>query len=383
LRAFVLGLALLSACEPGDLDVRRSGDISDVPDVYAADVWGPYEVGFITLEWVDARGKTLVADVWYPATHGEDDVPSPYDPTILSGSAVRGAAPDRAGAPYPVVAFSHGSYGIRFQSVFLMEFLASHGYVSISPDHERNTFLDPDESAFLEVLVERPGDMQSSIDHLLSLAERSSELLSGMVEDGDVVAMGHSFGAFTSLVLGGGRWSSEAVAPWCAKHPEASLPCQYLAGVSDDLIANVPSIDPRVQVTVAMAPGIWYGFGDDGEGLADVTRPLLFGSRQDDVLPYEREVVPTFERLSGERGLVSFDRAKHYAPYSNLCEFLPAFSDACVGAPEWVDPMEAQTVTQTLTLAWIREALTPGAHDGDLEVFERGWGDGVDVTVDR
>ena len=359
------------------------GLVEDAPEAYAADGWGPYDVGFVTLEWVDTRGKALVADVWYPAAHAPDDAPSPYDPTILSLTGVRGATPQTVGAPYPVVAFSHGSYGIRFQSVFLMEYLASHGFVSISPDHERNTFLDPDESAFLDVLVERPGDMHSSVDHLLEVAQRRGELLSGLVEDGDIVAMGHSFGAFTSLVLGGGRWSSTAVAPWCAEHPEASLPCQYLDGVSDELIAGVRSVDPRVRVTVAMAPGIWYGFGEDGEGLSDVVRPLLFGSRQDNVLPYQREVVPTYDRLSGDRALVSFDRAKHYAPYSNLCEFLPAFSDACAGAPEWVDPLEAQRVTQTLALAWIREALTPGAHPDDVDMFHRSWGDDVDILMDR
>jgi predicted dienelactone hydrolase len=43
---------------------------------------------------------------------------------------------DRAAGQYPLVLFSHGNAGIRFQSLFLAAHLASHGYIVASPDHQ-------------------------------------------------------------------------------------------------------------------------------------------------------------------------------------------------------------------------------------------------------
>ena len=48
----------------------------------------------------------------------------------------------RADGPYPLVVFSHGAYGVRFQSVFFTAYLASHGYVVVAPDHPDNCLFD-------------------------------------------------------------------------------------------------------------------------------------------------------------------------------------------------------------------------------------------------
>ena len=46
-------------------------------------VVGPYPVGVTTMRFVDARGKDLVAEVWYPAVVEDGDEPDPYEPTIF------------------------------------------------------------------------------------------------------------------------------------------------------------------------------------------------------------------------------------------------------------------------------------------------------------
>ncbi len=46
-------------------------------------------------------------------------------------AAVRDAALDRRGAPYPTILFFHGNGGVRAQSYFLTEHLASHGFVVV------------------------------------------------------------------------------------------------------------------------------------------------------------------------------------------------------------------------------------------------------------
>ena len=43
------------------------------------------------------------------------------------------------GGPWPIILFSHGNQGIKEQSFFLTEHLASHGYLVVAPDHQYNT----------------------------------------------------------------------------------------------------------------------------------------------------------------------------------------------------------------------------------------------------
>src|SRR5688572_17961570 len=93
----------------------------DPPAPRAADAVGPYAVGATTLEFTDARGVSLTVEVWYPADPDPGMVPTGYGVLSVVRNAYRDPPPDRRGAPYPLVAFSHGYGGIRYQSTFLTE----------------------------------------------------------------------------------------------------------------------------------------------------------------------------------------------------------------------------------------------------------------------
>jgi predicted dienelactone hydrolase len=179
---------------------------------------GPHPAGVRTMVLCDfARGgRSLPAEVWYPATEadaGRDVDPATRDTYDLvpgfppfSQDAVRAAAP-QAGR-YPVVLFSHGYGGHRRQSTFLCTHLASHGYVVAAVDHTGNTMLDvirqimqaesgqklpsiaEQAKAFAE---DRPGDMTFLLDALLD-----SELAS-LVDPERVGMTGHSFGGWTTI----------------------------------------------------------------------------------------------------------------------------------------------------------------------------------------
>src|SRR5689334_21669106 len=102
---------------------------------YTPEEAGPYTPGVVTRDFVDARGKALRIEVWYPAD--DDGDPDPYEEIPFVGDAVRRAQP--AQGPFPLVSFSHGFGGIRYQSLFLTERLATHGFVVVAPDHPHNT----------------------------------------------------------------------------------------------------------------------------------------------------------------------------------------------------------------------------------------------------
>lgn len=113
---------------------------------------GSYAVGVRTL---DLDG--LLVEVWYPAEPPEADVEvtDVYDmrdwlpaetreqipadaPTTFATASARDARV-RGGERYPVVLFSHGFGGFRTQSSFLMQHLASWGFMVVAPEHaERN-----------------------------------------------------------------------------------------------------------------------------------------------------------------------------------------------------------------------------------------------------
>jgi predicted dienelactone hydrolase len=95
------------------------------------------------VEMVDpARGdRTLTVDIWYPAARRSHAETATLDLTLadlaIAEVELPGvlAEPAPARGSFPLVVFSHGHGGVRFQSWFLMRALASHGFVVAAPDH--------------------------------------------------------------------------------------------------------------------------------------------------------------------------------------------------------------------------------------------------------
>ncbi len=130
---------------------------------------GPYRVGTFSTMLVDSSRKELysgnpdearriMVQFWYPAVPASGAQPGPWiENTNLVGPSISrylgfppflldhiiyarshsypNAALSDAQAKYPLIFFSHGWNGIRVQSTFLMEELASHGYIVVSIDH--------------------------------------------------------------------------------------------------------------------------------------------------------------------------------------------------------------------------------------------------------
>jgi hypothetical protein len=199
---------------------------------------GPYAVGVRTVDLRDAtrpnaqtgEPRRLLTEVWYPAAEearGQPgavytlaDVLNPraiatasITATVELGTeAVRDAAPyregDGDGDAFPVVFFSHGSNGIRMQSLYLMTYLASHGYVVISPDHEGNVLSDlltdngiPDAGLAAGLFFLRADDVRFLMEHFRALPAGDS--LAGLLDFTRVGVAGHSFGALTAVRVAG------------------------------------------------------------------------------------------------------------------------------------------------------------------------------------
>jgi len=345
------------------------------------DAMGPLQVGTLTMEWEDHRGKDMMAEVWYPARPKPDEELATYPPIAIGGVSTRWADADTRFGPRPLVAFSHGYGGVRFQSLYLTEYLASHGFVVVSPRHQYNTFLDLNDDHLLDITVQRPGDVIEAVDEVLRRSRTPDEHLEGLIDGEDYAVLGHSFGALTSMMVGGGVIDLDGLRARCATH--GGRLCGSLDGLTAELLSSHRMTDPRAVVTVPMAPGMWYAFGPDGlsaPGLEQVRHPLILSGAADPVLRYADEALPTYQNMATPKTLVNFQEAGHYA-FSNMCDFVPYFTTECEGLEGgWADINRVQTLSRTVALAHIRVAML--GDERDLPYLAEEWlVNEADVTV--
>ena len=198
-----------------DVDEDVAEDVGDdeLAQCELFDEHGPFEVGVI-----DIADGELEAAIFYPATDeaGEmarfsydlrqwlpeddrDTIPDDDAPHFEVNAAVDAEA---APGPFPVVLFSHGLAGYRYQSSTLLAHLASWGFVVASAEHvERNLGrivgeLTPDGDNAAETL-------RTLVDYLDDAHDDASHQLAGRLDLGRVAATGHSMGGAGAVSMVG------------------------------------------------------------------------------------------------------------------------------------------------------------------------------------
>ena len=202
---------LLASCSS-----EGGGSTTTPPPDYASP--GPASVGVLTTRVTDdARGRTLPIEVWYPATssgtpsdvidfESTTDRRAALSPLLDAAPAECVATTTRAtrDAPaaageYPIILYSHCYTCTRWSAHAVMEWLASHGFVVVAPDHEGDTLfdlLDDTESDLDNALVDvREADIRFILDRLLE----GEVLPEGVTVSASQVGMlGHSIGSVTA-----------------------------------------------------------------------------------------------------------------------------------------------------------------------------------------
>jgi predicted dienelactone hydrolase len=327
------GFALL-VYPPNDLG--PSGDPGDFP------------VGVRTLELFDATRTSLdgsngprpvTTEIWYPSTAESIAGVDRYVVNLFGFDVAR--TPNyrdvaRAPGAFPLVLFSHGNSGIRFQSIFLATHLASHGYVVASPDHHGNTFIDlalgqiDAASAF-----NRPLDMRFLLDELLARNTTSGDFLEGAIDTTRIGMSGHSFGGYTTLALAAGG-----------------------------------NLDTRIGSFMPLAPASPF----DAAFLGSITAPILIqGGSLDVTTPFDSQQQTPFDQLTPGAtvvGLAKIEGAGHFT-FSDICEvprdlvgLIGGFDEACT--PEHLPWRHAHDLINYLALNFFDATLS-----GDRAALKR------------
>lgn len=287
-------LTFLLACgnTPADSGTRATDSgVPSTPTDYSQP--GAASPGTLQATVAGSTGTTLPVQVWYPA-EPSGQAPITYD-GVYPGGAFEGAAPACDG-PRPVLVFSHGNSGVRWQSPFFTEYLATHGWVVVAPDHVGNTLFDMGAVPFEEVILRRPQDLRDSFDWLVDESSRADSPLSGCVDaDAGYAVAGHSFGGFTTYATAGAPFD----------HPTTGVPENRS--------------DERVWAAIAMAP--WDVGGLLNTGNADVAVPVLtLGGTLDVTTPWDMIAGLHNTLTATPRFLGEFPAAGHFsfAPVSCL-----------------------------------------------------------------
>ena len=237
---------------------------------------------------------------------------------------------------YPLIIFSHGGMGTRDANIYQAQHLARWGYVVICMEHVFSNnrrvkyYLSPQGGQMTlkqavhkitkdpQAVLERPKDVRFAIDQA-ERWNRQHAVLRGKININKIAMMGHSFGAYTTLVACGARPILDHLDP--------------VQGTGKGLAP--PLNDSRIIFGFAMSPqspDTTY-FGPDS--YRSIDRPLvcLTGSRdvqkRDDggvLLPYTRWQV--FKLLpDGDKYFFWLKNADHFAFSDNPeARFFPSAS---------------------------------------------------------
>ncbi|MHC4917319.1 MAG: alpha/beta hydrolase family protein [Planctomycetota bacterium] len=241
--------------------------------------------------------------------------------------------PENAKGPFPLMVLSHGGAGNWDAMLFDAQHLASHGYVVFCLEHVRSNsstvkrFLAanrPYSRAKMiaalqkitkdpEAVLQRPRDVSFAIDQAVVWNRRHDDLR-GLIDTRKIGVAGHSYGAYTTLVVCGAQPILDHLEPKVGKG-------RGLAGdLGDDRVAFGFAMSPQ-------SPGTTF-FGP--ESYRTMRRPVfcLSGSR-DDQKSKDGTIMPAADRLDGfklmppgKARLLWLENADHFSFAYNPKAFL-------------------------------------------------------------
>lgn len=388
--AIITVFAFSSAAAAREDEFLIGDPMPDAPELAAR---GDYQVGVRTLEAVNedqidilnysednkkpVYDRLLTLELWYPAEIPENrkelteynDYYFKEEAITYKGRALRGAKIDKSGGEYPLIIISHGYPGTRYMMSYLAENLASKGYIAAAISHTESTVRD--QAAFASTLLNRPLDIEFSLDKIADFAEAEDHFLAGAVNTDNTALIGYSMGGYGALNAAGAGFTEQAVnLSW-------GVPGGHLKIRQQGNQKYQNSLDQRIKAVFVMAPwGANNGFFSQ-ETVKNLEVPSFFAAgAQDDVAGYENGTRQLYKwAQNSESYLLTFKNARHnIAPNAyGVNPLLSVEMDAAqlmrYNEPVW-DNRRLNNIIQHFATAFMGNYLKGEDYSGYLDLVE-------------
>ena len=336
-------LTLTLACQPD----KDTGEDIRIVDPTAN---GDSKVVSRVVNVSSTDGLTLPTQIWYPSQNPSDSFHRYGD--LQEGTASNAGIVD-CSVERPVVLFSHGNTGMAYQSYFLAEFLTSHGYLVVAPNHVGNTIFDNDESRKPELILRRPQDISDAYDWLIEQTEFSDCINS----DAGFAVVGHSFGGYTVHAITGGYLDTDLTFEHCAEY--GGWLCEHVEDIANIEGSGVYDLsDDRIWGAVSMTPAALETLIGGIESIAVPT--LVLGGEYDTSTPVDPLVNAIFDLIGTEdKNYGIIKKTGHYT-FTNACDFINSYPDC---GEDYMPPADAHALINQLILAYLENLQ--GTQDMD------------------
>lgn len=248
-----------------------------------------YNAGFTELFYNPDKDRIIIA-LWYPT----EEMEQPVSYWSWKGNAAHKA--EIKYGKYPLLLFSHGFDGSRFNQAYLAEFMARNGYMVAAIEH-------CDEPG-LQNLINRSRNISKVLDFILT-----EPSIKNSIDSNKIGVVGHYLGGFTALTLARGM-------PDFSKYPYPSL----------DKFKKIDNnfYDNRIKAIAILAPGFIQMF--DKNSLTKVDIPVLVIEAEKDEVIDSSSISTLKDNLPNLHEYFILKGAGHYAflPISNT-EYLKSF----------------------------------------------------------
>jgi len=269
---------------------------------------GPYPVGVTTTVLVDhsrtdaftKEPRTLVTEIWYPATDEARNLPKNKYSNFIPGGVtpeldallklaykMPAAEVDRTfwnyavrdarirEGKFPLIVFSHGNGGTRHQNTFWCDYLASHGYVIVSADHTGNARLTIIKGKMIPYqaaerahsAVDRPKDLSFLLDQMTLWNQGADSRFAGKLDLSAVCAAGMSFGSMTSITVADADPRFKAVLAMSGAPPDhtnLAVPSLRMIGSEDTTIKEAGNARVREHHAKHTGPSFLFELKNGG-----------------------------------------------------------------------------------------------------------------------
>ncbi|BAY32251.1 hypothetical protein NIES2107_41390 [Nostoc carneum NIES-2107] len=222
-------------------------------------------------------------------------------------------------APAPLIVISHGVASDRFAFVYLAEHLASYGFAVAVLEHPGSNaerfqlyfsgLAGPPEA---QEFINRPLDVKFVLDQLQQ-RDKSDRNLQGKINFQQIGAIGHSFGGYTVLALGGGKLNFEQLRRDCAPNRTLNVSVFLQCRAYELPAQNYPLQDERIKAVLAVNPIDSSVLGETGINQIKLPTMLVAGTQDIFAPPVSEQIYPFTWLPNPDKYLVVIENATHFS----------------------------------------------------------------------